>query len=124
MSVFNPADALGEDRRSHALACVADARKRHKRDHDKAWKCEERRGSKEHRKGKGSAGQRQEWSPQDSNGGSAPPNLSDGEKKKSIKPESIWSADAVRIITRMFLQLPEKRRSKRNIRKRGCTIRR
>eukprot|EP00066_Takifugu_rubripes_P013950 XP_011603216.1 PREDICTED: nipped-B-like protein B isoform X2 [Takifugu rubripes] len=57
------------------------ARKRHKRDHGKAWKCEEKRGSKEHRKGKGSAGQRQEWSPQDSNGGPAPPNLSDVSRK-------------------------------------------
>lgn len=85
MSVFNPTDPTPiphpKDRLSHMLAYVTDAKKRHKRDHDKAWKCEEKRGSKEHRKGKGSAGQRQEWSPQDSNGGSAP-NLSEGKKKK------------------------------------------
>lgn len=81
MSVFNPTDPLRKDHLSHTSAYVTDARKRHKRDHDKAWKGDEKRGSKEHRKGKGSAGQRQEWSPQDSNGGSAPPNLSDGKKK-------------------------------------------
>lgn len=102
MSVSNPTEPLLKDRLSHMLACVTDARKRHKRDHDKAWKCEEKRGSKEHRKGKGSAGQRQECSPQDSNGGSAPPNLSDGTKKKP-KPKTIWSADVVRMITIIFL---------------------
>lgn len=101
MSVSNPTDALPKDRLSHMLAYVTDARKRHKRDHDKAWKCEEKRGSKEHRKGKGSAGQRQEWSPQDSNGSPAPPNFSDGTKK--TKTKTIWSADVVRIITVMFL---------------------
>lgn len=102
MSVSNPTEPLLKDRLSHMLAYVTDARKRHKRDHDKAWKCEEKRGSKEHRKGKGSAGQRQECSPQDSNGGSAPPNLSDGTKKKP-KPKTIWSADVVRMITIIFL---------------------
>lgn len=82
MSVSNPTDAPLKDRLSHTSAYVTDAKKRHKRDHDKAGKSEEKRGSKEHRKGKGSAGQRQEWSPQDSNGGSAP-NLSDGKKNEA-----------------------------------------
>lgn len=65
---------------AYRLAYIPDARKRHRKGHDKTWKCEEKRGSKEHRKGKGSSGHRREWSPDDSNDASAPPNLSDGKK--------------------------------------------
>lgn len=78
MSVFNQTDPPLEDRLIHRLAYViTDARKRHKKDHEKAWKCEEKRSSKEHRKAKS---HRREWSPEDSIDGSAPLNLSDGKK--------------------------------------------
>lgn len=106
MSVFNQTHPLLKEHLSPMSAYVTDARKRHKRDHNKAWKCEEKRASKEHRKGKGSAGQRHEWSPEDSNDGSAPPNLSDGrEKQTQTKPSGLlmWS-----LITIIFAQFPEK----------------
>lgn len=80
MSVFNQTDPPLEDPLNHRLSYViTDVRKRHKRDHDKAWKCEEKRSSKEHRKAKG---HRREWSPENSNDGSAALNLSDGKKTK------------------------------------------
>lgn len=71
---------------TYRVAYVPDARKKHRRAHDKTSKCEEKRGSKEHRKSKGSAGHRREWSPDDPNDASAPPpNLSDGTKKKQLR---------------------------------------
>lgn len=122
MLVFNPNPCPKlKNHVTYRLVYVPDARKRHRRAHDKTWKCEEKRGSKEHRKGKGSTGHRREWSPDDSNDASAPPNLSDGKKKKTKKTTEfplyfhtrksnicIWSCDVVRISTSVFVQFPEK----------------
>lgn len=80
MLVFNPNRCpVLKNHLSYRLAYVPDARKRHRRAHDNTWKCDEKRGSKEHRKGKGSVGH-----PDDSNDASAPPNPSDGKKKHRI----------------------------------------
>lgn len=85
MLVFNPNRCPNlKNHLTYRLAHVPDARKRHRSSHDKTWKCEEKRGSKEHRKDKGSAGHRHEWSPDDSNDASAPPNLSDGKNSHRI----------------------------------------
>lgn len=85
MLVFNPNRCpVLKNHLSYRLAYVPDARKRHRRAHDNTWKCDEKRGSKEHRKGKGSVGHRREWSPDESNDASAPPNPSDGKKKHRI----------------------------------------
>lgn len=85
MLVFNPNRCpVLKNHLSYRLAYVPDARKRHRRADDNTWKCDEKRGSKEHRKGKGSVGHRREWSPDDSNDASAPPNPSDGKKKHRI----------------------------------------
>uniref|UniRef100_H3CUG8 Nipped-B protein n=1 Tax=Tetraodon nigroviridis TaxID=99883 RepID=H3CUG8_TETNG len=79
--VETDSDEDEEDKESYRFAYVPAARKRHRRAHDKTWKCEEKRGSNEHRKGKGSAGHRREWSPDDSNDAPAPPNLSNVSRK-------------------------------------------
>lgn len=73
----------------HLLTCLfssfTDAKKRHKKDHDKTWKHEEKRASGEHRRSgglqtnrRGSGGRRRDWSSDDSVGGSPPPSLNDG----------------------------------------------
>lgn len=67
-------------------ALITDARKRHKKDHDKARKGKERRASGEHRRSKGpnsarrgSANCWRDWSPDGSSEGSPPPSLSEGD---------------------------------------------
>lgn len=85
MSVFNlNRSPLLKNHLTYRLTYVTDAKKRHKKDHDKTWKCEEKRGSKEHRKSKSSGGHRREWSPDGSNEGSTPLNLSDGKTTYQI----------------------------------------
>lgn len=60
---------------TYCFAAVTDPRKRHKKDHEKTWMCEDRKAS---RRSKGSAGHQHEWSPDNSMEGSPPPSLSDG----------------------------------------------
>uniref|UniRef100_A0A3Q1BMG9 Nipped-B protein n=1 Tax=Amphiprion ocellaris TaxID=80972 RepID=A0A3Q1BMG9_AMPOC len=57
------------------------ARKRHKKDHDKTWKYEEKRGSGDHRRsgGRGSGSRHHQYREEDSDEDSPPPSLSDGE---------------------------------------------
>lgn len=116
MLVFNPIRCpILKSHLTYRLTYVLDARKRHRKSHDKSWKCEEKRGSKEHRKA--SAGHQREWNPDAPNDASAPPNLSDGR----IIPTKfalyfypvnltfgICSCDVVRISTSVFVQLPER----------------
>uniref|UniRef100_A0AAX7TYU8 Nipped-B protein n=1 Tax=Astatotilapia calliptera TaxID=8154 RepID=A0AAX7TYU8_ASTCA len=67
-----------------SVVVFLDARKKKKKDHDKTWKHEERRGSGEHRRSggfhnarRGSGSRQRDWRDEDSDEGSLPPSLSD-----------------------------------------------
>lgn len=69
-----------------SVVVFLDARKKKKKDHDKTWKHEERRGSGEHRRSggfhnarRGSGSRQRDWRDEDSDEGSLPPSLSDGQ---------------------------------------------
>lgn len=71
--------------KTFSLVLLTDVRKRHKKDHNKSWKHEERRSSGEHRRSSGqqaarraSAGRRRDWNSDESSEGSPPPSFNDG----------------------------------------------